>query len=239
MAALADLPAARPHQQCHPAHADLFGQTEIGAGLAAILNATTPMWTMLIANRFTADEKLSPAKLAGTLLGLAGTAVLIGPSALQVSDVPLWAVLLPVVAAISYGCAATYGKSFRDLPAPVTATGQLTASSLIMLPTALLVDHPWQIPFPARSRRCDPGAGSDLNCLRLYPVFPHHGAGRGDQRILGDTPRSGQARSCSARSFGETLQVQDYAWNAVDRHCPAGARRTPAGLSPQCSISAA
>ncbi len=126
----------------------LFGQTEIGAGLAAILNATTPIWTMLIANRFTADEKLSPAKLAGTVLGLAGTAVLIGPSAFKASDIPLWAVLLPVMAAISYGFAATYGKRFRDLPAPVTATGQLTASSLIMLPTALLVDHSWQIPMP-------------------------------------------------------------------------------------------
>ena len=126
----------------------LFGQTEIGAGLAAILNATTPIWTVLIANRLTADEKLSPAKLAGMLLGLAGTAVLIGPSAFQASHIPLWAVLLPIGAAMSYGFAATYGKRFRDLPAPVTAAGQLTASSLMMLPTALLVDHPWQIPFP-------------------------------------------------------------------------------------------
>ncbi|GEO83816.1 MULTISPECIES: DMT family transporter [Alphaproteobacteria] len=126
----------------------LFGQTQIGAGLAAILNATTPIWTMLIANRLTADEKLSPAKLGGTLLGLAGTAVLVGPSAFQASDIPLWAMILPVMAAISYGFAATYGKRFRDLPAPVTATGQLTASALIMLPTALIVDQSWQIPFP-------------------------------------------------------------------------------------------
>lgn len=125
-----------------------LGQTEIGAGLASILNATTPIWTVLIANRLTADEKLSPAKLAGTLAGLAGTAVMIGPSALQSGNAPLWAMTLPILAAISYGFAATYGKRFRDLPSPVTATGQLTASSLIMLPAALFFDHAWQVPFP-------------------------------------------------------------------------------------------
>ena len=57
-----------------------FGQTEIGAGLASILNATTPIWTVIIANRLTTDERLTGAKLAGCAIGLAGTAVLIGPA---------------------------------------------------------------------------------------------------------------------------------------------------------------
>ncbi|WP_084364160.1 DMT family transporter [Rhizobium sp. RU36D] len=125
-----------------------FGQTEIGAGLAAILNATTPIFTVLIANKLTTDEKLSSTKLAGCLLGLAGTAVLIGPSALLQHSVPLWALMLPVLAAVSYGLASTYGKRFKALPAPVTATGQLTASTLIMLPVALLADHPWTLSLP-------------------------------------------------------------------------------------------
>ncbi len=125
-----------------------FGQTQIGAGLAAILNATTPIFTVLIANQLTEDEKLSPAKIAGCLLGLAGTAVLIGPKAFLPADIPLWAVLLPVGAAISYGFAGTYGKRFRGLAAPVSATGQLTASSLIMLPLCLLADQPWQLAMP-------------------------------------------------------------------------------------------
>ncbi|MBX5189781.1 DMT family transporter [Rhizobium sp. NZLR3b] len=125
-----------------------FGQTRIGAGLAAILNATTPIWTVLIANSFTSDEKLSPAKITGCLVGLTGTIVLIGPGMSAGGEAPLWALLLPVLAAISYGFAATYGKRFRNVPAPVTAAGQLTASSLIALPLSLLSDRPWALAAP-------------------------------------------------------------------------------------------
>ncbi|ANM11445.1 MULTISPECIES: DMT family transporter [unclassified Rhizobium] len=125
-----------------------FGQTRIGAGLAAILNATTPIWTVLIANYFTSDEKLSSAKIAGCVVGLAGTIVLIGPGLAAGGEAPLWALLLPVLAAVSYGFAATYGKRFKDVPAPVTAAGQLTASALITLPLSLLADRPWTLPMP-------------------------------------------------------------------------------------------
>ncbi len=127
-----------------------LGQTQIGAGLAAILNATTPVWTVLIANAVTADERLTMTKIVGCLLGLAGTAVLIGPGAFAglSSAVPLWAMLLPVAAAISYGFAAIYGKRFRGIAPPVTAAGQLTASTLIMLPASLAIDHPWTLAMP-------------------------------------------------------------------------------------------
>lgn len=125
-----------------------FGQTEIGAGLASILNATTPVWTVIIANQWTPDEKLTANKLTGCLLGLVGTALLIGPSLTATASAPLWALLLPIGAAISYGFSATYGKRFRGMAAPVTATGQLTASSLMMLPVALLLDRPWELPVP-------------------------------------------------------------------------------------------
>ncbi|MCY6379884.1 DMT family transporter [Hoeflea prorocentri] len=125
-----------------------FGQTAIGAGLASILNATTPLWTILIANVLTSDEKMTAAKVAGCLLGLAGTAVLIGPSALTGLGAPVWAQLFVVGAAVSYGLAATFGKRFSDLRPTVTATGQLTASSLIMLPVVVFFDRPWTIDLP-------------------------------------------------------------------------------------------
>ena len=129
-----------------------LGQTQIGAGLASILNATTPIFTVLIANQFTLDEKLTPEKIAGCLIGLVGTAVLIGPRALAPftgdSGPPLWAVLLPVLAAVSYGFAATYGKRFRGTAPPVIAAGQLTASTLLMLPVSFALDTPWQLALP-------------------------------------------------------------------------------------------
>jgi drug/metabolite transporter (DMT)-like permease len=135
-------------------HSLIFlGQTEIGAGLASILNATTPIWTVLIAHALTEDEKLSSAKIAGTVLGLLGTVALIGPAALghigaATSDIPLWALLLPIGAAISYGLASNYGRRFRPLAPPVTAAGQLTASSILMLPVSLMVDRPWTLAMP-------------------------------------------------------------------------------------------
>ncbi len=116
------------------------GQTAIGAGLASILNATTPIWTILIANALTADERLSWNKAAGVVLGLCGVAALIGPDALTGLGAPLWAQFALVGTAISYGFAAVFARRFKNLPAPVTATGQLTASTLIMLPVALIVD---------------------------------------------------------------------------------------------------
>jgi drug/metabolite transporter (DMT)-like permease len=124
------------------------GQTEIGAGLAAILNATTPIWTLIIANFWTTDEKFTPNKIIGCVLGFGGTVILLGPSALGLNSIPVWALILPVAAAISYGVAAIYGKRFRGQPAQVTAAGQLTGSSIIMLPVALLYDHPWTLAMP-------------------------------------------------------------------------------------------
>ncbi|MBN9054881.1 DMT family transporter [Shinella sp. NM-101] len=132
-----------------------LGQTQIGAGLASILNATTPIFTVLIANRMTADEKLSPEKIAGCLIGFLGTAVLIGPRALAPfagdGGPPLWALVLPVLAAASYGLAATYGKRFRGVAPPVIAAGQLSASTLLMLPVSLMLDSPWQLALPPLS----------------------------------------------------------------------------------------
>lgn len=124
------------------------GQTQIGAGLASILNATTPLWTVLVTHAFTTDEKLTTGKAIGCALGLAGTVILIGPDALMTTDTPVWAELAIIGAALSYGFAIAFARRFSGLPAPVTATGQLTASSLLMLPLALIVDRPWTLPMP-------------------------------------------------------------------------------------------
>lgn len=119
-----------------------LGQTQLGAGLAAVLNATTPFWTLVIANMLTQDDRLTRNKLAGILLGIAGTAVMIGPGLLAGLGGPVWAKLALIGAALSYAFALILARRFRALPPPVVATGQLTASSIIMIPLVLVVHGP-------------------------------------------------------------------------------------------------
>ena len=115
------------------------GQTELGAGLASVLNATTPFWTIIIANIVTSDEKLSWNKVAGILLGIAGTAVMIGPGLLAGMGGPVWAKLALVGASVSYALSAIFAKRFRAFPPALNATGQLTASTIMMTPVVLVL----------------------------------------------------------------------------------------------------
>ncbi len=118
------------------------GQTALGAGLAAVLNATTPFWTLVIANIFTSDEKLSWNKLAGIGLGIAGTAVMIGPGVAAGIGGPVWPKFALIGAALSYAVALMVARRFRGVPPPVVATGQLTASTVIMIPVVLVAHGP-------------------------------------------------------------------------------------------------
>jgi len=129
-----------------------WGQTQIGSGLAAILNATTPLFTVLLAHGLTHDERMTPNRVGGVLLGLAGVVVMIGPGALGglVAHAPghLLGQLAVLGAAVSYACAGIFGRRFRALPPMVTATGQVTAGAVMVLPLALLFDRPWAQPMP-------------------------------------------------------------------------------------------
>ncbi|MGO4832247.1 DMT family transporter, partial [Rhizobiaceae sp. 2RAB30] len=110
------------------------GQTELGAGLASVLNATTPFWTALIAHMLTADEKLTWNKIAGIGLGIAGTAVMIGPGLLAGLGGPVWAKFALIGASLSYALALMVARRFKGVPPTVVAAAQLTASTVIMIP---------------------------------------------------------------------------------------------------------
>ncbi len=118
------------------------GQTALGAGVASVLNATTPFWTLVLANALTSDEKLSWNKLAGIGLGIAGTAVMIGPGLVAGLGGPVWAKFALIGASLSYAVALMIARRFKGVPSPVIATGQLTASTIIMIPVVLFTYGP-------------------------------------------------------------------------------------------------
>ena len=128
----------------------VFGQTRIGSGLAAILNATTPLFAVVVAHLATPDERLTPARLAGVALGLLGVVAMVGPAALHGLGGALAAQIACLAAALSYAVAGWYGRRFQALGVapPATAAGMLTASAALIAPLALLVDRPWTLPWP-------------------------------------------------------------------------------------------
>lgn len=128
----------------------VWGQTHIASGLAAILNATTPLFGVVVAHVLTEDEKLTANRVAGLLIGLAGVVIMIGPSVLGQVGGDAWGELAVLGAALSYAFASVYGRSFRrmGLPPLLPAAGQVTASSLLLLPMALFVDRPFALPLP-------------------------------------------------------------------------------------------
>ena len=125
-----------------------FGETRIASGLAAILNATTPLFTVVVAHVFT-NDRLTPAKLAGLVLGLIGVAVLTGPDLLSALGGNLLGQFACLAAALTYGFGVNYGRRFRDVAPLTIATGQATASIVWLIPLAALVDRPWALPPPS------------------------------------------------------------------------------------------
>ncbi len=129
----------------------VWGQMHIASGVASIINATTPLFTVLLAQFLTQDERMTPGRLLGVILGLGGVAVMIGGDALRSLGLDVTAQLACLAAAVSYALAGLYGRRFKALGVSpmATATGQLCASSVLLIPVMLLIDQPWSLPFPS------------------------------------------------------------------------------------------
>jgi drug/metabolite transporter (DMT)-like permease len=125
------------------------GQQEIGASLASILNGSMPFFTVLLAGILLADERFSPRKIVGIVIGFAGVVLIIGPRHLLGLGDHLLSELMLIGAAISYAFASVWGRRFAGQNPMATATGQLTMSTLMMIPIASLIDQPWTLPVPS------------------------------------------------------------------------------------------
>jgi drug/metabolite transporter (DMT)-like permease len=127
----------------------VFGETRISSGLASILNATTPMFTVVVAHMLTANEKLNRGKFAGVVVGFAGVAALVGPAALAgMGREDILGEVACLGAAVSYAFAGVYGRRFQGIPPIKVATGQVTGSTLVLIPVVALADRPWTLPAP-------------------------------------------------------------------------------------------
>jgi drug/metabolite transporter (DMT)-like permease len=125
----------------------VWGQKEIESGLAGILTAAAPIFSVIVAGVWLKDEPVTRSKLLGAVLGLIGVGVLIGPSALAGLDVNLLAQLAVLGGALSYAFAGVYARRFARMNVDpiVAASGQLLMSSLIMIPLVLTFEAPAQL----------------------------------------------------------------------------------------------
>ena len=123
-----------------------WGQQFVGAGLASVLNSTAPIFVFLITLCLTRHESVSLMKLFGALVGLIGVIILVGTEALKGFGDQVAGQLACLAGAMLYACAAIYGKQqFHTLSAVSTATGTMICASIVVLPWALIAEHPWTL----------------------------------------------------------------------------------------------
>jgi drug/metabolite transporter (DMT)-like permease len=125
----------------------VMAQGQISGSLAAILNATTPLFTVIVAHLATGDEQAGPGKVFGLLFGFTGVVVMMAGAE---TGGALAAKVACLVAAVSYAFASVWGRRFRRMGvAPLaTAFGQVAASSALLAPIWLFVDRPWTLDMP-------------------------------------------------------------------------------------------
>ena len=124
-----------------------WAETRITGGTAAILNAMTPMFTVLVTALILRSEALTANRVGGVLCGIGGVAVLIGPQALLGAD--LWGQAACLLSAVIYGFAIPFGRRIKGIAPQTLAACQLACATLIMLPPMLLIDQPWTLPAPS------------------------------------------------------------------------------------------
>ena len=127
-----------------------WAQTAIPSGLASILNATTPIFSIVVAHFLLSDEKMAANKIAGAVLGFAGVAVLFSGDALSGVSISTLGILACLGAALSYGFASVFGRRYRTLgiTPSIGALGQLSVTTIMMIPIVMFFDQPWTLTMP-------------------------------------------------------------------------------------------
>ena len=122
-----------------------WGERSLDAGLATILNSTSPMFTFFLTLAITRHETLSVRKLFGVMIGMAGIGLIVGVQALSGLGEQLVAEIAVVVAAICYAGAAIFSRGFKGLDPMAPAAGSLLSGAMVLIPVSLVVDRPWTL----------------------------------------------------------------------------------------------
>ena len=123
----------------------VWGQTHIESSLASILNATTPIFSVILAHFLTKEERLTVNRITGVLIGWIGVTVLIGIESLRGFGIEVIGQIAVLGASLSYACSAIYGRRFKGINPVVVATGMLCSSTVMMTPLALFIEQPWSL----------------------------------------------------------------------------------------------
>jgi drug/metabolite transporter (DMT)-like permease len=119
-----------------------WGQQFVGAGLASVLNSTSPIFVFLFTAMVTRHEILGGRKLLGALVGFFGVVLIVGIDALRGAGTQVAGQVACLLGAALYGCAAINGRNFRHLSALTTATGTMICAAVILVPLAFIVERP-------------------------------------------------------------------------------------------------
>ncbi len=122
-----------------------WAERSVDAGLATILNSTSPIFTFLLAAALTGQESVTARKLFGIVAGLAGICLIIGFEALGGLGDALLAQLAIVAATLCYAGAAIFGRSFKGLDPIMPAAGSMLCGAAILIPASLAIDRPWAL----------------------------------------------------------------------------------------------
>jgi len=122
-----------------------WAELTLDAGLAAILNSTTPIFTFLITIAITRHEPATWRKAFGVIAGMAGICLIIGVEALNGVGRELLAQLAIILATVSYGCASIFGRNFKHMDPMMPAAGSMLAGAAALVPLSLVIDQPWTL----------------------------------------------------------------------------------------------
>ncbi|QPC43307.1 EamA family transporter [Kaustia mangrovi] len=122
-----------------------WGQKFVDAGLASVLNSTSPIFVLLLTALLTRHERLGAGKVAGAVLGLAGVVLVVGTDALRGLGDQVAGQAACLTGALLYAAGAIHGRRFAALAPVVTAAGTMLWASAVLVPAALYLDRPWTL----------------------------------------------------------------------------------------------